>query len=135
MLSFQLTRPVWGEPFADIVEQRIVPISTHSPRVGRTFDYNIKGFVPIHFNSLAPCGANPFEVFTPNENIHFNSLAPCGANHCGGRQLNLRTHFNSLAPCGANPTGIIGGVDVKGISTHSPRVGRTYGEGDFEIPI
>ena len=35
-LSFQLTRPVWGEPtiYSDLSTKKL--ISTHSPRVGRT---------------------------------------------------------------------------------------------------
>ena len=33
---FQLTRPVWGEPFWNSCSRRTLFISTHSPRVGRT---------------------------------------------------------------------------------------------------
>ena len=36
LYSFQLTRPVWGEPLSAIAVCPSCPISTHSPRVGRT---------------------------------------------------------------------------------------------------
>ena len=56
--EFQLTRPVWGEPDGYGKHQRVGYISTHSPRVGRTArssEYLSDG---TDFNSLAPCGAN-----------------------------------------------------------------------------
>ena len=79
------------------------PISTHSPRVGRTV-FDFLGITSqAHFNSLAPCGANPFwrkycifaihisthsprvgrteeQIVSMYDGIDFNSLAPCGAN-------------------------------------------------------
>ena len=41
-----------------------VHISTHSPRVGRTFGFDISAPEDMHFNSLAPCGANPRTLFS-----------------------------------------------------------------------
>ena len=126
IFSFQLTRPVWGEP-----------------------RLRVAGIHPdIHFNSLAPCGANPGGVRFRNLFRHFNSLAPCGANRSSRRPtwskqqfqltrpvwgepsiafrcLPALLHFNSLAPCGANPVNVANGFAPFGISTHSPRVGRT----------
>ena len=147
--AFQLTRPVWGEPKQRIVLPPENWISTHSPRVGRTFLSTTAPYHCVHFNSLAPCGANPYSTRLPKTRRHFNSLAPCGANpftmspfalsiaistHSPrvGRTSqkpkakNLERYFNSLAPCGANH-GRKGSKTMKmTISTHSPRVGRTH---------
>ena len=124
-LQFQLTRPVWGEPRSgDYVE-----------RAG------------TDFNSLAPCGANPYVIDLIEYKLNFNSLAPCGANRDFVSVGNRTGHFNSLAPCGANRfpmprrlrrcqfqlTRPVWGEPLRGcvvwysneISTHSPRVGRT----------
>ena len=56
--KFQLTRPVWGEPTHAKVCTYIPPISTHSPRVGRTRPRPGGDPARFNFNSLAPCGAN-----------------------------------------------------------------------------
>ena len=58
-LGFQLTRPVWGEPSSSLIASIASVISTHSPRVGRTFALPDFGIPLADFNSLAPCGANP----------------------------------------------------------------------------
>ena len=56
--TFQLTRPVRGEPFTKYIQH----------------------WYKINFNSLAPCGANHLDKTIKNGTPHFNSLAPCGAN-------------------------------------------------------
>ena len=126
-IPFQLTRPVWGEPFCGDSK--------------RNFEK--------HFNSLAPCGANLVNRYLRKILSYFNSLAPCGANLprpvkriCDitfqltrpvwgepdyfTSALPEPQNFNSLAPCGANH--YLGRVKKyrPSISTHSPRVGRTY---------
>ena len=58
--AFQLTRPVWGEPSCRYRPGNGQPISTHSPRVGRTGDIECPLQLRQNFNSLAPCGANLF---------------------------------------------------------------------------
>ena len=55
---FQLTRPVWGEPWKGEIEDLTAQISTHSPRVGRTRASRSSKRCKANFNSLAPCGAN-----------------------------------------------------------------------------
>ena len=80
--EFQLTRPVWGEPVVSLLHKRILYISTHSPRVGRTSGVRPERIRPRNFNSLAPCGANPYMRILNRHPSHFNSLAPCGANRC-----------------------------------------------------
>ena len=100
---FQLTRPVWGEPDADIKAVFALMISTHSPRVGRTED--------------RPRAV----VFTQD----FNSLAPCGANHCSIAYSPIRLLFQLTRPVWGEPHNTFLGQHNKTISTHSPRVGRT----------
>ena len=99
---FQLTRPVRGEP---LMLQQLFDvgfISTHSPRAGRTYPRLMPPAFLRHFNSLAPCGANPVRICFCRHSVHFNSLAPCGANLYYFIPKNGNVHFNSLAPCGAN---------------------------------
>ena len=123
--SFQLTRPVWGEPYNEDEIRAIGQISTHSPRVGRTAHSSSSARLLRNFNSLAPCGANlalrrtfcrreEFQLTRPvwgeprqvvehrNTVGHFNSLAPCGANQVTLDDRPIVGDFNSLAPCGAN---------------------------------
>ena len=101
-----------------------------------------------HFNSLAPCGANPdvvcdivaiAEISTHSpragrtdsatginsENANFNSLAPCGANPRPFVNLKIFRKFQLTRPVRGEPqvralTGL-----SQAISTHSPRAGRT----------
>ena len=102
--AFQLTRPAWGEPLHTFLLPTCNAISTHSPRVGRT------NFCTLIFSS----------------SFYFNSLAPRGANLLAACPNSKRFYFNSLAPRGANPdfTWVWGYHST--ISTHSPRVGRTW---------
>ena len=73
---FQLTRPVWGEP--SVKNSGIVPlkISTHSPRVGRTRSKTRSKIKNLHFNSLAPCGANHYQSKQKNNNNQFQLTRP-----------------------------------------------------------
>ena len=125
-LTFQLTRPVRGEPYLSESSTLILAISTHSPRAGRT--ENCLHFLnaPSHFNSLAPCGANPvcekpaccrssFQLTRPVRGepidymvngvpVEISTHSPrAGRTHLEQGQKSLVTYFNSLAPCGANP--------------------------------
>ena len=125
--TFQLTRPVWGEPYLYQRFRQFYNISTHSPRVGRTLCDNRTSISYIHFNSLAPCGANPVPVTSSKSNVPFQLTRPVWGepdlDHCViyrrvisthsprvGRTVvdnivsALIFHFNSLAPCGANPS-------------------------------
>ena len=123
--TFQLTRPVWGEPFGDLVYNMPLYISTHSPRVGRTY-WDVQQLEKIpDFNSLAPCGANPysenvaytggvFQLTRPvwgepkqiDDSIKYANISThsprVGRTNIRTRVKNGRKHFNSLAPCGAN---------------------------------
>ena len=75
-VTFQLTRPVWGEPRPTAAASVAACISTHSPRVGRTYtDFN-KVFVCTNFNSLAPCGANRLIPWTCRQSIKFQLTRP-----------------------------------------------------------
>ena len=64
MMIFQLTRPVRGEPALPLPVITASPISTHSPRAGRTAPLHEHRGGHLHFNSLAPCGANHYNRIT-----------------------------------------------------------------------
>ena len=122
---FQLTRPVWGEPLSIVSSVQNVTISTHSPRVGRTLTAGDVVGDMQHFNSLAPCGANPEPIGDLGEYKKFQLTRPVWgepliaylirnssriSTHSPrvGRTRKLiadnaiNANFNSLAPCGAN---------------------------------
>ena len=103
VVTFQLTRPVWGEPYSVFSSSYSTGISTHSPRVGRTTSK-----IPVS-----------------SVTVHFNSLAPCGANHnCTQRILGI-AQFQLTRPVWGEPNTITLTATIVSISTHSPRVGRT----------
>ena len=78
-------------------------ISTHSPHAGRTFLQDNSAAKTAHFNSLAPCGANPIASLTFSNCALFQLTRP------------MR---------GEPPSIVIDCTSVK-ISTHSPHAGRT----------
>ena len=80
--TFQLTRPVWGEPPVFKASSSDLNISTHSPRVGRT--------------------ALPFRAYALIWNISTHSPR-VGRTELAWQRSEQSAHFNSLAPCGANP--------------------------------
>ena len=145
--SFQLTRPVWGEPDEKDNYLHLSTISTHSPRVGRTRPYYIVYFPTCHFNSLAPCGANQDMRLVRRRAEYFNSLAPCGANLLGCQAFFEKILFQLTRPVWGEPELLAlpqrafafqltrpvwgepksshGAESFSPISTHSPRVGRT----------
>ena len=123
-------------------------ISTHSPRVGRTYSENCFQVFHHNFNSLAPCGANPpfpviriekYCISTHSPRVgrttikhcslqkrrYFNSLAPCGANRHIACIVSLCPSFQLTRPVWGEPRNAIQGCKSRKISTHSPRVGRT----------
>ena len=148
MTSFQLTRPVRGEPFSFSVLVFLLFISTHSPRAGRTNDGFVNGVNSGNFNSLAPCGANlssyvilfpcvlfqltrpvrgePLVLWACKNRLGISTHSPrAGRTYTHCKTFILTANFNSLAPCGANRNGFEV-VYIDGtISTHSPRAGRT----------
>ena len=79
-------------------------ISTHSPRVGRTKVQSQPQPQDPHFNSLAPCGANPFSAEVLRNLHSFQLTRPVWGEPSHRRIASIfPKHFNSLAPCGANP--------------------------------
>ena len=101
--SFQLTRPVWGEPYFGLPSTIDFLISTHSPRVGRTLS-RTREEVP---------------------SVNFNSLAPCGANHSELKNIFPHNSFQLTRPVWGEPLRLLARSVRLPISTHSPRVGRT----------
>ena len=103
MNQFQLTRPVWGEPFHGIAHCLHMQISTHSPRMGRT------------------SGVRPERIRSRN----FNSLAPYGANRRGSYKCGYLHRISTHSPrMGRTRLPFFVYKPVQ-ISTHSPRMGRT----------
>ena len=101
-----------------------------------------------NFNSLAPCGANPytrpclmsalvFQLTRPvwgeprlqirlAHTFYISTHSPrVGRTQSPALTKHTHPNFNSLAPCGANPLPYFIGYLPYSISTHSPRVGRT----------
>ena len=123
-------------------------ISTHSPRVGRTFCFCVSQALYHHFNSLAPCGANLIpcgkcvscrlisthsprvgrtlsDLHAYRDYYNFNSLAPCGANHRAVTAPTASERFQLTRPVWGEPIHVRHLAGISRISTHSPRVGRT----------
>ena len=145
--SFQLTRPVWGEPAAVMVGNRNVAISTHSPRVGRTREFwtieIVRGISthsprvgrtgrqlrrrerPQDFNSLAPCGANQCKIFYLMKCFQFQLTRPVWGEPIEPSPSFTCFGFQLTRPVWGEPSlhRHLGSKDP--ISTHSPRVGRT----------
>ena len=74
--KFQLTRPVRGEPLPSAQILKNHEISTHSPRAGRTRQTYLPFFDYANFNSLAPCGANPYHPTAPSHFHQFQLTRP-----------------------------------------------------------
>ena len=74
--QFQLTRPVWGEPFGEFSERGKLKISTHSPRVGRT---NIRAAlrqIPYQFQLTRPVWGEPWTGKSNKINGRFQLTRP-----------------------------------------------------------
>ena len=124
--EFQLTRPVWGEPRASAWSDRPDRISTHSPRVGRTQNDTLQVYIDEVISTHSPRVGRTYcfmvAHFLPE---YFNSLAPCGANRIR-RGYNLKAlRFQLTRPVWGEPNMAHNPVISQKISTHSPRVGRT----------
>ena len=123
--AFQLTRPVWGEPFRRMWGVLPFYISTHSPRVGRT-PLRADPLDPLRISTHSPrVGRTNLLVLNVVLCSDFNSLAPCGANHNKLDEKHNDSEFQLTRPVWGEPIIIVIGAVIYGISTHSPRVGRT----------
>ena len=117
---------MWGEPRAAKQAYDSLPISTHSPRVGRTLLLRAYAARVANFNSLAPCGANRVLRAHKSYLSAFQLTRPVwGEPDFFYAWCYKSFNFNSLAPCGANLANIGEQAIINRISTHSPRVGRT----------
>ena len=147
-MSFQLTRPVWGEPICFCLGQlflenfnslapcganrnavfRLLPrsvISTHSPRVGRTFDVCELNTVLVISTHSPRVGRTIIGICHTHCIANFNSLAPCGANHNRSIISGTLSKFQLTRPVWGEPIFAKILYFPPRISTHSPRVGRT----------
>ena len=148
MWKFQLTRPVWGEPIITHILKRRFPISTHSPRVGRTNERTDITLSSEDFNSLAPCGANhvlqtisrdyrtfqltrpvwgePFANNAPFYRVDISTHSPrVGRTRHAKRSGSSTRPFQLTRPVWGEPRSVVSDRSTAAISTHSPRVGRT----------
>ena len=100
-------------------------ISTHSPRVGRTF-FGRRAVLPKgHFNSLAPCGANRHPDHAFGDRRRFQLTRPVwGEPRVRGWTV-LSTDISTHSPRVGRTSVYFAFNDTTYISTHSPRVGRT----------
>ena len=99
---FQSTRPVRGETIQTSFLIRPHPISIHSPRAGRDFNYALQCVAYRNFNPLAPCGAR---LTTPAASVA--ALA-----------------FQSTRPVRGETSARPEPHTADTISIHSPRAGR-----------
>ena len=128
---FQLTRPMRGATWgANPNRAAAAEISTHTPHAGRN-TMKMKTMIDLKLFQLtrpmrgATGGRGRGSMQIP---IHFNSHAPCGAQPPLPWRVGLRPiHFNSHAPCGAQRAAQTRGCSgAQSISTHTPHAGRNH---------
>ena len=124
--AFQLTRPVRGEPQRLRARQKPIAISTHSPRAGRTESNYIITDDLIHFNSLAPCGANRTSQATISRILRFQLTRPVRGEPTTPPRSGQFYAFQLTRPVRGEPISIVSPLSAMIISTHSPRAGRTF---------
>ena len=101
--TFQLTRPVRGEPDLTLGKASLCEISTHSPRAGRTIEFaDYLGRVKISTHSPRAGRTNSNEATIPDLR-YFNSLAPCGANPNFWTPSGVRRSFQLTRPVRGEP--------------------------------
>ena len=101
--TFQLTRPVWGEPCHQTWHILCLP----------------------DFNSLAPCGANQFNRCYAGKVKSFQLTRPVWGEPIHPEQTLKPLQFQLTRPVWGEPWLVYAFVIPILISTHSPRVGRT----------
>ena len=101
--AFQLTRPVWGEPCDFQFIRFYFLISTHSPRVGRTY-FDVGRTVYFVISTHSP---------------------RVGRTHLFLSWSAVPGEFQLTRPVWGEPIRLLRVIAVCTISTHSPRVGRT----------
>ena len=102
-----------------------IPISTHSPRVGRTTFDRERMDGDDNFNSLAPCGANRACMETNRSGYGFQLTRPVWGEPVDHRRCGLMLQISTHSPRVGRTCIIRFAKPHKRISTHSPRVGRT----------
>ena len=100
-------------------------ISTHSPRVGRTVLPLLCSFFTSISTHSPRVGRTAVTLKAPKATLHFNSLAPCGANRIISMIEVTTSPFQLTRPVWGEPLFRYSASAYGAISTHSPRVGRT----------
>ena len=117
---------MWGEPGCWDDWQVFPQISTHSPRVGRTLVFLRSRKLSVHFNSLAPCGANLDPRRSTPRGFAFQLTRPVwGEPILSGVSAIHPELFQLTRPVWGEPIFFMVVFEMPSISTHSPRVGRT----------
>ena len=122
---FQSTLPAWGETVEIPALPIAVAISIHSPRMGRDFRAaraGISGCISIHSPRMGR--DNQTKPKKPT-GFNFNPLSPHGERRAEHRQqVAGNSNFNPLSPHGERRTALEQPEKARGISIHSPRMGR-----------
>ena len=107
--AFQLTRPVWGVTDLHTRHNRLVVISTHTPRVGRDdLPYRLL-IQKLSFQLTRPVwGVTRFHIFLPRllmPSAFFQKISThtprVGRDIPETNKVPFSDDFNSHAPCGA----------------------------------
>ena len=123
---FQLTRPVWGEPYECCHLLAPLNISTHSPRVGRTVKRTGSREVCSAFQLTRPVWGEPFRPKGRNRFHRFQLTRPVWGEPQSAITQYIGLSFQLTRPVWGEPRQMPYVTSIVIISTHSPRVGRTH---------
>ena len=115
---------MWGEPYCFLILLYHIYISTHSPRVGRTYAVGSLAHGVQNFNSLAPCGANQFGALLCSIEDEFQLARPVWGEPQPTRNRSKLRCISTHSPRVGRTPSVYGSLSAMVISTHSPRVGR-----------
>ena len=125
--TFQSTRPAWGETHGIPATGAELPISIHSPRVGRD-DHRARVIAAAqYFNPLAPRGARPAHDLESKRPVAISIHSPRVGRDFRRREGVLWSYyFNPLAPRGARLWHLGGRLSVTGFQSTRPAWGETF---------
>ena len=114
-----------GEPSLLFCSRGRPPISTHSPRVGRTLCALLSCLLILNFNSLAPRGANQSLCVIARKKRTFQLTRPAWGEPQPFRRPGWLKLISTHSPRVGRTRSRVVFSPRAIISTHSPRVGRT----------
>ena len=93
-----------GEPLVVTAVRVKILISTHSPRAGRTSVTRTNGYYYTQFQLTRPVRGEPCQKSARQTRcFHFNSLAPCGANPTATATATATQRFQLTRPVRGEP--------------------------------